>query len=66
MGSQKFQISLRIRPAQRSELEGVARRERHTLGSLAAVLLEWGYEQLQTAGTLKQLKQCGISFADHK
>jgi hypothetical protein len=60
MRSPKFQISLRIRPARRSGLEEVARREWHTFDSLAAILLEWGYEQLKTAGNLKQLKQCGI------
>jgi hypothetical protein len=61
---QKFQISLRIGPALRSELEEMAKRESQTFGSVATLLLEWGYEQLKTAGTTERLRQCGIPSAD--
>jgi hypothetical protein len=42
MVPERFQISLGIRPALRSELEEMAKRENHTLGNVATLLLEWG------------------------
>jgi hypothetical protein len=62
--SQRFQISLRIGLALRSELEDMAKRESKTLGSVATLLLEWGYKQLKAAGTTDRLRQCGIPFGD--
>jgi hypothetical protein len=61
---ERFQISLGIRPALRSELEEMAKHENHTLGNVATLLLEWGYQQLKTAGTTERLRQFGISSAD--
>jgi hypothetical protein len=46
MAPQRFQISIRIEPALRNELEEMAKRENHTFGSVATSLLEWGYKQL--------------------
>jgi hypothetical protein len=66
MVPQRFQISLRIGPVLRSELEEMAQRENHTLGNVASLLLEWGYEQLKAAGTTERLRQCGIPFSDDK
>lgn len=63
--SQRFQISLGIRPALRSELEEMAKQENHTLGNVATLLLEWGYQQLKAAGTTERLRRCGIAFADN-
>jgi hypothetical protein len=62
MVPQRFQISLRIEPALRTELEEMAKRENHTLGNVATLLLEWGYKQLKVAGTTERLLQCGIPF----
>jgi hypothetical protein len=64
--SPKFQITLRIRPALKRELEEVARREKHTFGTLAALLLEWGYEQLTAVGATERLQPCGIPFSENK
>jgi hypothetical protein len=66
MVPQRFQITLRVRLALRSELEEMAKRESKTLGSVATSLLEWGYEQLKTAGTAERLRQCRIPFSDDK
>jgi hypothetical protein len=64
MVPQRFQITLRIRPALWSELEEMAKRENHTLGSVATLLVEWGYKQLKAAGTTERLRQCRIPLAD--
>jgi hypothetical protein len=56
MVPQRFQIGLRVRPALRSELEVMPKRENHTFGSVATLLLEWGYEQLKAAGTTERLR----------
>jgi hypothetical protein len=66
MVPQRFQMSLRIGPALRSEIEAMAKREHHTFGRVATLLLEWGYEQLKAAGTTERLRQCGIAFRDDK
>jgi hypothetical protein len=55
MGEWKAQISLRVRQALRAELEEFAARERRKLGNIAEVILEWGFEQLKTAGTTARL-----------
>lgn len=55
MGEWKAQISLRIRQALRSELEEFAVREKRKLGNVGEVLLEWGFEQLKTAGSIDRL-----------
>jgi hypothetical protein len=64
MWRQKLQISLRIGPELRRELEEIARRENRTIGNAVTLLLEWGYEQLKAAGTTERLRQCGVPFAD--
>lgn len=55
MGEWKAQISLRVRQALRSELEQFAARERRTLGNVTELILEWGFEQLKTAGSTERL-----------
>jgi hypothetical protein len=55
MGEWKAQISLRVRQALRAELEEFAARERRKLGNIAEVILEWGFEQLKTAGSTERL-----------
>lgn len=55
MGEWKAQISLRVRQALRAELEEFAAREKRKLGNVGEVLLEWGLEQLRTAGSIDQL-----------
>jgi hypothetical protein len=64
MWPQKLQISLRIGPELRVELEEIARRENRTLGNAATLLLEWGYEKLKAAGTIERLRQCGMPLGD--
>ncbi|MGH9774226.1 MAG: hypothetical protein ACRD50_04690 [Candidatus Acidiferrales bacterium] len=55
MGEWKAQISLRVRQALRAELEEFAARERRKLGNVGEVILEWGFEQLKTAGSIDRL-----------
>jgi hypothetical protein len=55
MGEWKAQLSLRVRQDLRRELEEFAAKERRKLGNVAEVILEWGFEQLKTAGSVERL-----------
>ncbi len=55
MGEWKACLTLRIRPALRIELEQFAGREQRSLGNLAAVLLDWSFQQLKAAGSVDRL-----------
>ncbi|MHB8527251.1 MAG: hypothetical protein ACYDD2_13980 [Candidatus Acidiferrales bacterium] len=66
MGEWKAPLSLRIRRDLRAELEGFAARERRTLGNVGELILEWGLEQLKTAGSTEQLLKGKISFPDSR
>ena len=55
MGEWKAQISLRVRQSLRADLEEFAARERRKLGNLTELVLEWGFEQLKTAGSTDRL-----------
>lgn len=55
MGEWKAQISVRVRQPLRIEFEKFAAHERRTLGNLGEVILEWGFEQLKTAGSTQRL-----------
>ncbi len=60
MGEWKAQISVRVRQPLRIEFEEFAAHERRTLGNLGEVILEWGFEQLKTAGSTQRLLQYKI------
>lgn len=66
MGEWKAPLSLRIRRDLRAELEGFAARERRTLGNVGELILEWGFEQLKTAGTIERLLKSKIAFSDSR
>jgi hypothetical protein len=55
VGEWKAQISLRVRQALRTELEEFAAREKRKLGNVSEVILEWGFEQLKSAGSIDRL-----------
>jgi hypothetical protein len=55
MGEWKSQVSFRIQPTLRIELQEFADQERRSLGNLGAVLLEWGFEQLKAVGSVDRL-----------
>jgi len=55
MGEWRIQVSVRVSPALREELEKYAAKERRSLGNFGAVILEWGFEQLKTAGSTEKM-----------
>jgi hypothetical protein len=55
MGEWKAQVSFRVRQAFRDDLAAFAAQEKRTLGNLGQVILEWGFEQLKTAGSTHRL-----------
>lgn len=60
MGEWKSQVSFRIEPALRNELQQFANQERRSLGNLGAVLIEWSFEQLKSVGSVDRLLKRGI------
>ena len=60
MGEWKAQISLRVRQALRAELEEFAAQEKRKLGNITEMILEWGFEQLKTAGSTDRLLKSKI------
>jgi len=60
MGEWKAQISLRVRQALRAELEEFAAQEKRKLGNITELILEWGFEQLKTAGSTDRLLKSKI------
>lgn len=61
MGEWKAPVSIRVRQDLRRELEGVAERERRTLGNVAEALLEWAALQLRVAGTVDRLMKAQLT-----
>lgn len=54
-------MTMHIRPDLRVELVEFAVREQRSLGNIGAILLEWGYEQLEAAGPTEKWLQIGNS-----
>jgi hypothetical protein len=55
MGEWKMAVTLRIRGDLRAETIALAEQEKRSLGNLAAILLEWSFEQLKAAGSTTKL-----------
>jgi hypothetical protein len=55
MGEWRVQVSVRVSPERRTELEQCAGRERRTLANFGALLLEWGFEQFKVVGSTERL-----------
>lgn len=60
MGEWKAQLSLRVRQALRADMEEFAARERRKLGNVGELILEWGFEQLKSVGSIDRLLKCSI------
>jgi hypothetical protein len=63
MGEWRVQVSVRVSQALRTELEKYAALERRTLGNFGALILEWAFEQLKTAGSTERLLKYKIRGA---
>jgi len=50
MGEWKIAVTLRMWGDLRAEMIALAEQEKRSLGNLAAILLEWSFEQLKAAG----------------
>ncbi len=61
MGEWKVQVSFKVRQELRRELEGVAERERRTLGNVGRVLLEWATLQFRVTGSLARLMKVQLT-----
>lgn len=55
MGEWKVALTLRVRGDLRTEVIQFAEQEKRSLGNLAAILLEWSFEQLKAAGSTTRL-----------
>ena len=55
MGEWKKSVTLRMRGNLRTEMIQFAEQENRSLGGLAAILLEWSFEQLKAAGNTTRL-----------
>ncbi len=55
MGEWRVQVSVRVSPQRRTELEQCAGREKRTLANFGALLLEWGFEQFNVVGSTERL-----------
>jgi len=55
MGEWKIAVTLRMRGDLRAEMIGFAEQEKRSPGNLAAILLEWSFEQLKAAGSTTRL-----------
>jgi hypothetical protein len=55
MGEWKMRVTLRMRGSLRAEIIQFAEQEKRSLSSLAAILLEWSFEQLKAAGSTTKL-----------
>jgi hypothetical protein len=63
MGEWKVQVSVRVTPSLRTELERYAAAEKRSLANFGVVLLEWAFEQFKVAGTTQRLLKCSLSRA---
>ena len=66
MGEWKAQVSFRVRQAFRDDLAAFAAHEKRTLGNLGQVILEWGFEQLKTAGSTHRLMKYKIRSSNRQ
>jgi hypothetical protein len=55
MGEWKISVALRMRGDLRTEMIAFAEQEKRSLGNLAAILLEWSFEQLNATGDTTKL-----------
>jgi len=55
MGEWKIGVTHRLRGDLRAEMIAFAAQEKRSLGNLAAILLEWSFEQLKVAGSTTRL-----------
>jgi hypothetical protein len=55
MGEWKIAVTLRMRGDLQAEMIALAEQEKRSLGNLAAILLEWSFEQLKAAGSTTKL-----------
>jgi hypothetical protein len=55
MGEWKVQVSVRVTPAMRAELEQCAAVEKRTLANFGKIILEWAFEQFKVAGSTERL-----------
>lgn len=55
MGEWKRSVTLRMRNDLRTEMLAFAEKEKRSLGGLAAILLEWSFDQLKAAGNTTRL-----------
>jgi hypothetical protein len=55
MGEWKINMTLRVRPETRQEMDAFAAQEQRTLSNLATVLLQWAFEKLKAAGSVHDL-----------
>jgi len=55
MGEWKVQVSFKICPDLRRELEEVALREQRTLGNFGRLLVEWAFERHKEVGSSDKL-----------
>jgi hypothetical protein len=60
MGVWKATVTMRIRPDFKDELVKFAAMEKRSLGNLGGILLEWAFEQLESAGSTDRLLRCKI------
>ena len=60
MGEWKVQVSVRVTPALRTELERCAAAEKRSPANFGVVLLEWAFEQFKVAGTTQRLRKCSL------
>ena len=61
MGEWKMQVSFRVRPALRVEIEEFAVREHRKLGNLGELLLEWSFAQLKAVGSTSRLLKVSLA-----
>jgi hypothetical protein len=64
MGEWKTGVNIRIREEMRREMVEFAQRERRSLGNLGAVLLEWSFELLKSAGSTHELMGTTVKRLD--
>jgi hypothetical protein len=64
MGEWRVQVSVRVSPAKRAELEQCAEREKRSLANFGAVLLEWAFEQFRVVGSTDRLLRFKIRNVD--
>lgn len=55
MGEWKIAVTLQMRADLRAQMIALAEQEKRSLGNLAAILLEWSFEQLKAAGSTTRL-----------